>query len=1237
LLAGRLASHPADPYWSSVEMSHPTFRQVMDEVLERLALFRPTAQASLGVVTKAWLNQLRTAAPEVVQQVRGRCDQAVRLANQLRGGPGAPLPPAPDSEEFTQAMTGLLEEIDRWRGAATKQQRELTLAWLQALQGADDDELNQFHARCEEAFELSRRADAPDPTWEDACGAWSAAQVEDMAGLAETCVQHSGRYLSFLNGQYRRAKSRLLQLRPGTPTNALVKLGSSFLDYARVRQARDRLAALCRDLIPGYSGTASVTFPRLAREGLRAAASLVRGARGNKELGNVLGEARQGRDQPGPAEQALRHRRDRNLAWKQLREINSRLIPGKAPATDGNSQLGFPGLAVRGLEQAVWLITREKQHSFLTPLLNVFATVRDVDLTPVVVNYRRHLAHAACREQLAEACKHLVPGLEPPAATADLLAYPDAAARALESTAAVLDRLTQRAWLSPLVGHALAGPSGAATGGSLENLAAHCRGMDLRAALAKETQDLFPGWPAPSGDDAWTALASAAVTAFQKAIRLFQATAACDPARLAVEQFAGSPDAGGRETALATLEGKMDRARFILEANDILKGLRTFLADDELRKPLQDAFAGKPISGWADRLEDGMNGLQALINLDADRRARSGRAGDLLNALEEYEKAREQGQRVPASADVLPADRHGEWWEALLFYSAATEWQARCRVESPLLDWMTPEVHAGRVAELRRLLSRKRTLESQVIRQRWLSRQLQVANEPWARMFPERRPRGAPSLSLRDAIDKSWDRGLRHLRPCWLVSPTVASQILPLEQGQFDLVIFDEASQCPVEQAVPAIYRGKILLIAGDEKQLPPTTFFAGALQAEALPEAEDEEADDVEQEADARPAEAARRRSRRSEDETLTCTNLLELGISKLKQLYLSVHYRSDHPALIEFSNQAFYKGQLESPPAQRVSIEGHRPIEYHAVGGRYVDRTNPTEARKVVEYLEHAWQQPGAPTYGVVTFNQAQRDLIEDLIEEKCQRDPQFQMNCQAQRQRTENEQDVGFFVKNLENVQGDERDVMIFSTAFGYNEEGRFYRRFGPVALAGGHRRLNVAVTRARKRIVVMSSMPVEEIADRAAQASGELTPAGYLQLYLEYARAVSSGDDAAHWRILNSLNKMSTQAQRKPEETPLEREVRGVLKQAGHDVIRGVGSGVFAVDLGVLHRNPKQGFVLGIDCDAGSRRAERPARIDEVWRDQVLSRRGWRLHRIWSDSWRMNRDAEVRRLLAALPPS
>jgi primosomal replication protein N'' len=184
------------------------------------------------------------------------------------------------------------------------------------------------------------------------------------------------------------------------------------------------------------------------------------------------------------------------------------------------------------------------------------------------------------------------------------------------------------------------------------------------------------------------------------------------------------------------------------------------------------------------------------------------------------------------------------------------------------------------------------------------------------------------------------------------VSPGAASQLFPLEHGLFDLVIFDEASQCPVEQAVPAIYRGKNVLVSGDEKQLPPTTFFSAGT------ELEEDEVDESEMQADDNPAESQRRRERRAEEESLMgCTDLLEAAIGKLKQLYLCVHYRSDHPALIEFSNRAFYKGQLEAVPARTISIAGARPIEYHAVNGQYTDRTNPDEGKAVVDLLKRFW----------------------------------------------------------------------------------------------------------------------------------------------------------------------------------------------------------------------------------------------------------------------------------------
>jgi hypothetical protein len=545
---------------------------------------------------------------------------------------------------------------------------------------------------------------------------------------------------------------------------------------------------------------------------------------------------------------------------------------------------------------------------------------------------------------------------------------------------------------------------------------------------------------------------------------------------------------------------------------------------------------------------------------------------------------------------------------------------------------MDPDVHTRKVKELKDLLNRKRSLEVQVILEKWHARQQQIRHQPWSRIFPERVAKNSLAKSLREAVKYSWDLGLPDLRPCWLVSPGAASQIFPLSQGLFDLVIFDEASQCPVEQAIPAIYRGKNLLISGDEKQLPPTTFFS------ASADLGEDEPDESEIDADDQPAEAERRREQRAEEDTLLgCTNLLELAIGKLKQLYLCVHYRSDHPALIEFSNRAFYRGQLESPPAQRVSIEGERPIEFHAVDGQYIDRTNPDEAEHIIRILKNIWAQPGqCPTLGVVTFNQAQRDLIEDRLEQVSSQDDWFRERHQQERDRREQQQDVGFFVKNLENVQGDERDVIIFSTTFGKDGRGQFNRRFGPVAAAGGHRRLNVAITRAKRRVIIVSSMLIDQITKPGVESADRRTPAGYLQLYLKYAQAVSDGKEAESRRILDSLKLAwgSTANRPGPEiETPLERDVRAVLADRGFEVVGGIGEGDFCIDLGVLHRDRKRGYILGIECDGGQHTG-RSARISQVWRAGVLQRRGWRLYRIWSTGWWMNREAEIRKLESIL---
>jgi hypothetical protein len=448
----------------------------------------------------------------------------------------------------------------------------------------------------------------------------------------------------------------------------------------------------------------------------------------------------------------------------------------------------------------------------------------------------------------------------------------------------------------------------------------------------------------------------------------------------------------------------------------------------------------------------------------------------------------------------------------------------------------------------------------------------------------------------------------------------------------FDLVVFDEASQCPVEQAVPAVYRGKSIVVSGDEKQLPPTSFFASSWDSD---EPEEDEA-----EAESMDAAAAKKQQLQQSGIAylLQVEDLLAAAIGNLPEQLLSVHYRSKHPALIEFSNRAFYSGRLEAPPAQVSSVNGTRPIRYHEVAGVYDRRSNVEEAKAVVNILRDFWMGNGeSPTIGVVTFNQVQKDLIEVLLDDECRRDPAFNAQRDLELSRQEDNQDVGFFIKNLENVQGDERDVMIFSTTFGRDTTGRFNRRFGPVGATGGERRLNVAVTRAKSQVIVVSSMPIAEISSALAvdtAPGAQLTPPAYLQLYLAYAKAVSDGDADRIKFILDRAGHRSPIMTTADPDSPFEEDVRDVLEKLNCTVHSQVGESGFRIDLAVVARNPELGYALGIECDGASYHSERSARLRDVWRQQILSDRGWRLYRIWSTRWWYHRGEEIEGLKIAL---
>ncbi len=273
------------------------------------------------------------------------------------------------------------------------------------------------------------------------------------------------------------------------------------------------------------------------------------------------------------------------------------------------------------------------------------------------------------------------------------------------------------------------------------------------------------------------------------------------------------------------------------------------------------------------------------------------------------------------------------------------------------------------------------------------------------------------------------------LRPVWLMTPDVASRVLLPKAAIFDTVIYDEASQMPVEYAMPTLFRSKIVVVSGDDKQMPPTSFFSSKVESDEAAQFDGEE-----------PEESASEEERESYTETWNrreikdCPDLLHLARVVLPTRTLQVHYRSAYRELIAFSNASFYGNRLSVPVRHPDEVVRRiRPIQVIRSDGVYKDQSNLKEAADVVQYLAEVWRNASPPSVGVVTFNRKQADIIEEALEDRAEDDRSFRNALMRERERTEDGEDMGFFVKNVENVQGDERDVIVFSSTFGRNGHG------------------------------------------------------------------------------------------------------------------------------------------------------------------------------------------------------
>lgn len=434
----------------------------------------------------------------------------------------------------------------------------------------------------------------------------------------------------------------------------------------------------------------------------------------------------------------------------------------------------------------------------------------------------------------------------------------------------------------------------------------------------------------------------------------------------------------------------------------------------------------------------------------------------------------------------------------------------------------------------------------------------------------------------------------------WLLTPEVVSEIIPLEKGIFDLVVFDEASQMYVEKGIPSILRAKKVVIAGDNKQLRPSSIGAGRveLDQDELPEDEETTA-------------------------ALEEESLLDLARFKYQPVLLNFHYRSKYEELIAFSNYAFYQGRLYVSPNMETADKP--PIEVHKLDdAMWTDRSNYAEAKYIVEMLKTFFAERKAnETIGIITFNINQRDLIDDLIDEECAKDTEFSVQIRTELARRRDGEDIGLFVKNIESVQGDERDVIIFSIGYAKNENGRLVRNFGWLNQRGGENRLNVAISRAKKKVHIVTSINPSELQVEDTKNEGPRI----LKKYLEYAFAVSAGDKEAAKQVLLSFGDEAQPGEMVSFDSIFEEQVFDALVQRGYHVDTQVGIGGYSIDLAIKKGND---YILGIECDGKLYHSSKSARERDYHRQKYLESRGWRIHRIWSTNWWKHPELEIQKI-------
>jgi predicted DNA-binding WGR domain protein len=478
--------------------------------------------------------------------------------------------------------------------------------------------------------------------------------------------------------------------------------------------------------------------------------------------------------------------------------------------------------------------------------------------------------------------------------------------------------------------------------------------------------------------------------------------------------------------------------------------------------------------------------------------------------------------------------------------------------------------------------------------------------------------------SIRDLAAGNTGDVIQDLKPIWLMSPLSISDTLPLDTNLFDVVIFDEASQIPVEDAIPAVFRSNQVIVVGDEMQLPPTSFFAASRPDEDSVVVE-EEGEKIEVDLDS--------------DSFLTQAGL------NLPSTLLAWHYRSRYEALISFSNAAFYSGnlftipdrQLAAPELQDLRVlapeQGAanvdallaRSISFHLhENAVYEQRRNPAEAAYIAQLVRALLQRNTGLSIGIVAFSEAQQTEIEEALSRLGEEDEEFGNRLEAEYSREENDQFCGLIVKNLENVQGDERDIIILSICYGYDRSRRMLMNFGPINQRGGEKRLNVIFSRAKHHMAIVSSIRHHDITNEYNDGANSL------RNFLQYAEALSKGDTTTARRVLENLNPLARKALGvETRADAVVQELATLLRARGHTVDLNVGQSRFRCDLAI--RGPAEGgYQLGILVDTETHYANPDVFERYFTQPGILRAFGWRVTFVLTKDWYDDREAVLTRL-------